>query len=104
MAFGAGGSGGTIASASDVALSSVTDSQVLAYSAASSKWRNQTPAAGGGGGVPATYALGRVKYSAGWPATRPTGYAFIDWIKSSAGDPDPSAGVMVAGDTISEWQ
>lgn len=105
MSFGSGGGGsGSIAGSVDVALDSVTDSQVLSYSATSSKWRNQTPATGGGGGVPSTYALGRVKYSAGWPSTRPTGYAYIDWIKSSPGDPDPTAGVLVAGDTISEWQ
>lgn len=58
---------------------------------------------GGGGGVPTTYALGRVRYSSGWPATRPTGYAYIDWIKSGVSDPDPDVGVMIAGDTITDW-
>ncbi|MEO7904815.1 MAG: hypothetical protein ABIR91_03420 [Candidatus Saccharimonadales bacterium] len=106
MAFGGdsgSGGGGAIASSTDVALNAVANDQVLTYSTGSSKWTNKTPT-GGSGGVPATYALGRVKYSAGWPSTRPTGYAYIDWIKSSASDPDPSAGVMIAGDTISEWQ
>ena len=104
MAFGGGGGGsGSIAGSSDVLLSSLANSQVLAYNSASSKWNNQTPS-GGGGGVPTTYALGRVKYAAGWPGARPTGYAYIDWIKSGATDPDPAAGIMIAGDTISEWQ
>jgi hypothetical protein len=104
MSFGSVGGSSSISGASDVLLSSPTDSQVLAYNSASSKWNNQTPTAGSGGGVPTTYALGRVKYTAGWPSTRPTGYAYIDWIKSSTSDPDPSAGAMIAGDTISEWQ
>lgn len=59
---------------------------------------------GTGGAVPTAYALGRVRYSGGWPTTRPTGYAYIDWIKSSVNDPDPTIGILVAGDTISEWQ
>lgn len=58
---------------------------------------------GTGGGVPTTYALGRVRYNAGWPGTRPTGYAYIDWIKSSVSDPDPDSGIMLAGDTITDW-
>lgn len=103
MAFGGGGSGsGSIAGSSDVLLSSPTNAQVLAYNSVSSKWSNQTQTDGSGGG--GAYTLGRVKYSSGWPSTRPTGYAYIDWIKSSASDPDPGAGIMIAGDTISEWQ
>lgn len=58
---------------------------------------------GTGGGVPTTYALGRVRFNSGWPAERPTGYAYIDWIKSSPSDPDPDSGLMVAGDTITDW-
>ena len=103
MAF-EGSSDGSIAAATDVLFDSPIDGQVLTYSSASSKWRNQTPSGGSGGGVPATYALGRVKYTAGWPTVRPSGDAYFDWIKSSGTDPDPSAAVMLAGDTISEWQ
>lgn len=58
---------------------------------------------GTGGGVPTTYALGRIRYNSGWPATRPTGYAYIDWIKSGVSDPDPDSAVMIAGDTITDW-
>lgn len=104
MAFGggSGGGGGSVASSSDVALSTLTNDQVLTYNSSTSKWANKNPTGGGGGG--GAYALGRVRYSAGWPSSRPSGYAYIDWIKSSASDPDPSTGVMIAGDTISEWQ
>ena len=64
----------------------------------------QVPAGGGGGGdVPSTYALGRVRYNSGWPASRPSGYAFIDWIKSGVSDPDPDGALMIAGDTITDW-
>lgn len=102
---GSGGGGGTIAGSTDVSLNSVTTDQVLTYSDISSKWINKTPAIGsGGGGVPSTYALGRVRYDSGWPSSRPTGYAYFDWIKSSASDPDPASSLMFAGDTISEWQ
>jgi len=74
--------------------------QVLTWNGTTLVWT--TPASGGGGGGGA-YDLGRVRYEAGWPSTRPTGYAYIDWIKSSSNDPDPSSSLMVAGDTISEW-
>lgn len=101
MAFGGGSGSSTIAGAADVLLSGPTDSQVLAYNSASSKWSNQTQTGAGSGGA---YALGRVRYSAGWPPTRPTGYAYIDWIKSGTSDPDPATNLLIAGDTISEWQ
>ena len=58
---------------------------------------------GGGGDVPSTYALGRVRYNGSWPASRPSGYAFIDWIKSGVSDPDPDGALMIAGDTITDW-
>jgi hypothetical protein len=58
------------------------------------------PVASGSQGL---YDLGRIRYSAGWPSTRPTGYAYFDWIKSSSNDPDPSTSIMIDGDTISEW-
>jgi len=74
--------------------------QVLTWNGTTLVWT--TPASGGGGGGGA-YDLGRVRFEAGWPSTRPTGYAYIDWIKSSSSDPDPSSSLMVAGDTISEW-
>jgi len=74
--------------------------QVLTWNGTTLTWA--TPASGGGGSGGA-YDLGRVRYDAGWPSTRPTGYAYIDWIKSSSNDPDPGSSLMVAGDTISEW-
>lgn len=91
----------SIAASSDAVLSNPSNGQVLAFSSSNQKWMNTTPSGGGGTG---TYGLGRVRYNAGWPSTRPSGYAYIDWIKSSPSDPDPASGVMVAGDTISEWQ
>lgn len=96
--MGSPGVGGTISAASDVLLSSPQDNDLLKRQGGF--WKNIP----GGGGVPTTYALGRVRYSAGWPGSRPSGYAFIDWIKSSTTDPDPASGLMVPGDTISEWQ
>lgn len=76
--------------------------QLLSWNGTAMTWVDAP--AGTGGGVPATYALGRVRYNAGWPASRPSGYAYIDWIKNAATDPDPSASLMIPGDTISEWQ
>ena len=102
MGFGSSSGGSSsIATSSDVALSSPVDNNVLAYDSSTSKWKNAVVSGGGGS---STYALGRVRYNSGWPSTRPTGYAFIDWIKSAPGDPDPASAIMVQGDTISEWQ
>lgn len=41
---GGGGGSGSISTSSDVALSSVADTQVLAYDNSSSKWTNQSDA------------------------------------------------------------
>src|SRR5208282_1883350 len=45
----AAGGGGTLASLTDVALSSPTNGQALLYNATSSKWQNTTLSGGGGG-------------------------------------------------------
>lgn len=103
MTFGgSGGGSSSIAGSSDVALSNPANNEVLAYDSGVQKWKNAA-SAGAGGGVPSTYALGRVRYNSGWPVTRPSGYAYIDWIKSGPSDPDPASGLMVAGDTITDW-
>lgn len=45
------GSGGSLAGLSDVVLTAPTDGQVLTYDSATSKWVNETPTGGGGGGT-----------------------------------------------------
>lgn len=50
MGFGPGGGGGTIGSATDVALNNPADTQVLTYDGATGKWKNAA-AIGGGGAV-----------------------------------------------------
>lgn len=72
MGFSGGASG--ISSANDVALNSVTNSQVLTYSSSISKWQNAPPA----GGVSEVMVI---KYSGGQypalPVSKPSGVNLV---------------------------
>lgn len=100
--MGFGGSGGgssSIASSTDVALSSPSDSEVLTYDSATAKWKNKAPSGGAGGAVTiADLPAGSVLYarydttSSTWPA-RPTARTdiMVHWVGGDDTTPPPGA-------------
>ncbi len=76
MGFGGGGGNGSISGASDAALNSPANNQVLTYDSAVSKWKNATIATGAG-----LSELLVIKYSGGsypaLPASKPAGVNLI---------------------------
>jgi hypothetical protein len=77
MGFGGtGGGGGSIATASDTALSNPVNNDVLKFDASTSKWKNGVVVASG-----STNNILVIKYASGaypaLPATKPTGIDLI---------------------------
>jgi hypothetical protein len=104
MAFNPGGSSG-IATATDVALSSVANNDVLTYSAGTAKWKNQPAAAGGVvsyASLPAGTTIG-VDYDSGTSSypNRPT--PRTDIIVRWRGPSAPTIGGNGALDNVDEW-
>jgi hypothetical protein len=59
-AIPSGGGGGTLASDTDVAITSPANNQLLTYNSSSSKWVNQTPTAAQVGALPSTDDLSAI--------------------------------------------
>lgn len=90
MGFGgSGGGGGSIAGASDAAISGPTNGQVLSYNGTTGKWQNTA-----GGGVDTSKLKAVCVYSGSAYPTRPSGYGSVEWI----GPVDPGASAQ-ANDT-----
>lgn len=88
MSFGGGGSGGgSIATDSDVLLSSPQTNQVLTYNS-NNKWTNAASAAPSYANLPAGSTITVAKSSGTWPA-RPTSRTdiIVQW---KGADPSPS--------------
>lgn len=84
MAFNSGGGSGAISGATDVALSSVSNDQVLTYNTSTSKWTNKTMTAAGGnltaadvGAVATTSPNMQLDYGTSLPPAGEKGRFFI---------------------------
>lgn len=97
MGFGGTGGGGSssLGGLSDVAVSSIADTQTLVYSSSTQKWTNQNQSGGSPtlANIPAGSTLTVAKSGGAWPA-RPTSRSdvIVQWK-----GPDPSPSIVSSG-------